>query len=814
VSKRQRAEHHETRKVKTSTGFAIDEDSEEEEDIIIDAPASKRRMLGRRLSQSPEQQATAQQFRDSGIHIEAPSDEDLEENLPETFASIFPQSVETEESQHADVPSLPSFLAGKTTKSLLSEVIDCNGKKSWIGPRQKTETISYEQLVAARSTTKAGRAKKSYYGIDIHQLIDDATKDTAKEAKNPQTIQQDIVPTIEEPIMPSKPRRSLMWTEKYRARHFMELVGDDRTHRQVLKWLKAWDPIVFPKGGKIKAPISKRPPGELSDEKSHRKILMLTGPPGLGKTTLAHVCARQAGYEVMEINASDDRSKDVVEGRIRTSVGTETVKTGATVTTKSGKVQKTAHPLCVVVDEVDGVVGGSGASGEGGFVKALINLITLDQKNSTPSASSTSARKKKKGDDFKLMRPLILICNDVYHPSLKPLRQSNLAEIIHVRKPPLDAVVGRMKAVFEKEGIACDGDAVRSLCEATWGVNAAEAKKGREGSGEGDLRGIMVVGEWAAGKLKNSSKSATPRLTRKWVEQHMTGSLSHNGGSARGIGRGGTKEIVHRVFLEGAGFPKITSGNAISNKPTSDQPRTQLGVSELAKRAGMDRLREMVDTSGEVDRIMTEIFSEYPNQPFNDDNILSKPDAAYEWLAFHDKCSSRVYSAQEYELAPYLSQPILACHNLFASPARHHFSNSSGENGSKKWDEEEEEPLPFSGPRADYSAFEAEKANRASIVSLQSSLNPVLQRSFRSPEHIATDLIPYLVRMLTPEVKPIIVGGSGEQKGIASVRNEAERLMVKRAVDVMATVGVAFERGKLEGDFGTRGTQWIYRMEP
>jgi chromosome transmission fidelity protein 18 len=220
----------------------------------------------------------------------------------------------------------------------------------------------------------------------------------------------------------------------------------------------------------------------------------------------------------------------------------------------------------------------------------------------------------------------------------------------------------------------------------------------------------------------------------------------------------------------------------------------------------------MVDTSGDVDRIVTEIFSEYPSQPFNDDNILSKPDAAYEWMHFHDTCSSKVFTEQAFELAPYLSQPVLACHNLFASPARHYFAAKE----TKKWgeDEAEQEPLPFTGPRADYSAHEAEKSNRATILALQASLNATLLRSFRSPEDIATDLLPYLVRMLTPDIKPIIVGGSGEQKGIASVRKESEKAMVKRAVDVMGSVGVMFERGKLEGDFGSRAVQWVYRMEP
>ena len=668
--------------------------------------------------------------------------------------------------------------------------------------------MTYEQSIAGRPTIETGKAQKSYYGINVHDLLDQA-------ANHPSTRQKvgDRVdapqPSIESPIhtKSGKKCRTMLWTEKYRARKFTDLVGDERTHRTVLRWLKGWDPIVFPGSNRPKP--KKAAFDEVTEERAQRKIMLLTGPPGLGKTTLAHVCARQAGYEVVEINASDERSSNVVKGRIRDIVGTENVK-GVNTTCDSGTVRKAGRPVCVVVDEVDGVVGGS----EGGFIKALMDLVTLDAKNSSAvGASSGTAivKKSRKGDRFRLLRPIILICNDVYHPSLRPLRSSSMAEIIHIRRPPLDKVVARLRSVFEMEGVACDGDGVRRLCEASWGIsNRREYRTSSNNTGEGDIRSILVIGEWVASRLRameGLSINKSARLTRSWVEKNMLENLSYGGGGARGIGRGGAKEAVERVFQEGAGFPRAEAAT-LANIHTGESLGDSLGVREAGKQRALDRLREIIDMSGETDRIMTDCFAAYPTQPFQDDMYLSKPNAAYEWLHFHDCLSSKVHSGQEWELAGYLSQPTLGFHHLFSSPAKRHSADDQ-----KRWDEEIRDSIPFSGPRADYEASETLKQNKAILQGVQSSLSISLFRSFKSAEDISTNLVPHLNRMLTPNVKPIVVGGSGEQKGIVSVRKESEKAMLERAVGVMGGVGVTFERSRIEGGFGGTNS-YVYRMEP
>merc|ERR1712141_91273 len=70
-------------------------------------------------------------------------------------------------------------------------------------------------------------------------------------------------------------------------------------------------------------------------------VLLFCGPPGTGKSTLAHIVANHCGYRPFEINASDSRTgkklKDLIEN-------------AATMKPMFGD----SRPPLIIMDEIDG----------------------------------------------------------------------------------------------------------------------------------------------------------------------------------------------------------------------------------------------------------------------------------------------------------------------------------------------------------------------------------------------------------------------------------------------------------------------------
>ncbi|KAI9671631.1 MAG: hypothetical protein M1831_003159 [Alyxoria varia] len=798
---------------KTVAGFVVGDDSSDDED----SPYSKTLPNEHDLENIWDLTATSDSpsvFDPESLSLTEPEKSKSESHTRPAFDDGSPSLSQDPKPQTAfHDPSVPPltrqyFPARTSTGKHLTILARANGSR-----------VKYERMVAERSTTASHRAQKSYYGIDIHRLVDEAnaTLETRQLQKDSSDVNAHV--SIESDFTQSRKGSSTtqLWTEKYRARKFTDLVGDERTHRSVLRWLKGWDSLVFPHQARSKPKLSSEQ--DDGEKRQHRKILLLAGPPGLGKTTLAHVCAKQAGYESQEINASDERSRDVVKNRIRDMVATESVRSVDAQST--GKAKKSTRPVCVVIDEVDGVVSGSGGGGEGGFIQALQDLLHLDQKNSNQPTDKNTApnEKKKKGDKFRLMRPIILICNDVYHPSLRLLRQGSMAEIIHVRKPSLTMMIPRLQGIFEREGLRCDSDGVRRLCEAAWGVTSRKASRFQgSGMGEGDIRSILVIGEWAARKFTAAVSSAakeTARLSKAWLERHVLAELAQGGGAAHGLGRGGAKEVVERIFLHNGGFSATTLVKGAPKLQLDSGMQKATGASEAARSQAMERLRSMIESSGDEERIMQDCFASWPLHPFQDDTMFTKPSLAHDWLHFHGTLSHRLFTAQDWDLAPYLSFPVLAFHTLFASPNSGSTPNADQATGDTS--EFSDNPI-FMATRTN----EMTRANHATLTAFHNTLNVHLQQSFRSHERLATELVPYTLRLLNPEIKPVLVGGA------ASVRRGAEKERVGRAVDAMCATGVKFDKSRVDmalndaDDADAKGNAaaarahsgWIYRMEP
>ena len=226
------------------------------------------------------------------------------------------------------------------------------------------------------------------------------------------------------------------WTERHRPTSESHLEGNETQRQKIRKWLDDW------KNGVPK-----------------NKAILLVGPPGVGKTTVARAIAQDMGWSVIELNASDARNAASIR---------KAATKGATHRSLFFNPEENDKKTLILIDEVDHLSGGLRSVSESRINDAI--KVNLDSNDSVQLKGDTGG----KAELLKLLaetkQPVILACNEIMGLWGKSSnwrstrdRFQRLVITINFDRASKDALRNIARRVLKSENVEYDTPAVEAL---------------------------------------------------------------------------------------------------------------------------------------------------------------------------------------------------------------------------------------------------------------------------------------------------------------------------------------------------------------